>query len=231
MKEDMNKDTSNNVSLTGEEWEQKINYEQRKGFHPFYIFPLMYVVSLYLFPFFSYIGQKSSVLSYSVYLPIVFGILNIVVSIVFCKPENRIMMLNAAVLVKYTMIPFFVIGGIVVILSFFLSFIPVPFMIFLGPMIATIGVVGGWIILVFESPYVISYLHLSSKTKIRPSFMTILHILLQFFFLIDVLDVMFLTLREGKWKKITIGIVLLSAICIAILLIRIVLGIFGILSN
>lgn len=221
MKEYVNSTKENDV-LSTEEW------EQQKGFHPFYLFPVMYVASLYLLPFFVSLGQKVGGLSYLVYLPIVFGILNIIVSIVFCKPENRIMMLNATVLVKYTMIPFFIIGGFMVLVCFLFSFIPVPFMIFLGPTMAILGLITGWFILVFEAPYVISYLHLSSKVKFRPTIMTVLHIVLQFFFGIDVIDVMFLTLTERRWKKLTIGIIIFLIICIAIILIWIIKNIIGI---
>lgn len=236
MKEYTNRE-SNNLSQDEKEWEYKVNnrqqYEQQKGFHPFYIFPFMYVISLYFILFFVFIWQEdseNSPLSYFVYLPILFGILNIIASIIFCKPENRIMMLNAAVLVKYTTIPFFMFGGFIWILSLFMTFIPVPFMIFMGPMIAAMIVAIGWIILVLESPYVISYLHLSSKEKVRPGFMTVLHIILQFFFVIDVFDVMFLTIREKKWRKLTIGIIVLLVICTVIISVRVLLGIFGILS-
>lgn len=196
--------------------------EQQKGFHFFYLFPIMYVLSLYLLPFFLNMWQKGSVLSYLTYLPILFAILNIVVSIVFCKPENRIMMLNAAVLVKYTMIPFFVIGGFILLVCLLFTFIPVPFMIFVGPTVAIMGMIMGWLILAFEAPYVIAYLHLSQKAKIRPSVLAIIHTIFQFFFMIDVVDVMFLALREKKWKKLTISIIIALVVCIAIIIIWII---------
>lgn len=196
--------------------------EQQKRFHYFYVFPIMYVLSIYLSPFFLTMWQKESILSYLSYIPILFAILNIAVSIIFCKPENRIMMLNAAVLVKYTMIPFFVIGGFVLLVCLLFTFIPVPFMIFVGPTISIMGMIMGWLILAFESPYVIAYLYLSQKEKIRPSALAIVHTIFQFFFVIDVVDVMFLALREKKWKKLTIGIIVLLAISIAIFLIWII---------
>lgn len=198
--------------------------EQQKGFHFFYLFPIMYVLSLYLSPFFLTIWQKESILSYLSYLPILFAILNIIVSIIFCKSENRIMMLNAAVLVKYSMIPFFVIGGFILLVCLLFTFIPI-FMIFVGPTFAVMGMIMGWLILAFESPYVIAYLYLSQKEKIRPSVLAILHTIFQFFFVIDVVDVMFLALREKKWGKLTIGIIVVLAISIAIFLIWIVRGI------
>lgn len=199
--------------------------DQRKGFRLFYLFPLLYIISVYLLAVFVLMEDNGGIASYLKYLPLLFGFVNIVVSIVFCKAENRIMMLNATVMVKYALIPFFIVGGIVVIASFFLSFIPVPFMIFLGPMITAIGAVGGWVVLALEAPYAIAYLRLSSKAKIRSKAMTIFHSLLQFFFTIDVIDVMILTWRENRWRKLTMGIIMLLALEGVALLLFVVLGV------
>lgn len=205
--------------------------EQRNGFQPFYIFPLMYIASFYLVPILFSIVQEGPAKTYILYLPIVFGVLNIIVSVKFCKPENRMMLLNAAVLVKYTMIPFFIIGGMGVIVSFLMAFIPVPFMIFLGPMAAVMGVIVGWLILAFASPYTICYLYLASKINIRSRFMIAIHVILQFFFTLDVIDVMVLTLKEHKWKKLTIFIIILLAVGAILLVVLMVLGIVGILMK
>lgn len=208
---------------------QKI--EQPNGFQPFYIFPLLYVISFYLVPALYIIVQESPIASYILCLPIIFGVVNIVVSVKFCKPENRIMLLTAAVLVKYAMIPFFIVGGLAVLLSFLVSFIPVPFMIFLGPVLAMTGAIVGWLVLAFGSPYTISYLCLASKVNIRSKFVIAIHIILQFFFTLDVIDVMFLTLKEHKWKKLTIFIIILLAVGAILLFVLIVLGIAGILMK
>lgn len=117
---------------------------------------------------------------------------------------------------------FFVIGGFILLVCFLFTFIPVPFMIFVGPTIAIMGMITGWLILAFESPYIIAYLYLSQKAKIRPSVMAILHTILQFFFVIDVVDIMYLAIREKKWKKLTISIIVALAICLVIILIWII---------
>lgn len=204
--------------------------EQRKGFQPFYICPLLYIASFYLIPVVYSIVQEGSGASCILCLPIVFGVLNIIVSVKFCKEENRIMLLNAAVLVKYAMIPFFIIGGLIVAVSFMMAFMPVPFMIFLGPMAAAMEVVAGWLILAFASPYTICYLYLDSKVNIRSRFMTAIHIILQFSFTLDVIDVMYLTLKEHKWKKLTIFFIILLAIGAILLLLLIILGIVRLLN-
>ncbi|MFQ9514411.1 MAG: hypothetical protein ACLRZ9_01150 [Eubacterium sp.] len=207
--------------------QQKVIRYGNERVHLFYIFPLLYVLSVYLLPVFFSIAEEDSIVSYMMYLPIVFGVLNIIVSVKFCKPENRNMMLNASVLVKYALIPFFIVGGFTLLAALFLAFIPVPFMIFLGPTIAAMGAAGGWLIVAFGSPYVIAYLRLSSKTNMKVKAIVIIHCILQFFFTLDVIDVMYLALKEGKWKKLTIFIIVLLVLA-AILLFA--LGILGIVT-
>lgn len=197
--------------------------EQRNGFHLFYIFPLLYLISIYLFPVFC-VGAAEGAKAL-MYLPFICGVLNIIASVKFCKPENRIMMLNAAVLLKYAMIPFFLVGGLAVFAAFLMSFIPVPFMIFLTLPLATLGAAGGWLILAFESPYVLSYLHLASKEKLYSKGMGIVHTILQFFFTLDVIDVMILTFRERKWRKVTVFIIVMLAVVVILAVLCIILGI------
>lgn len=185
--------------------------EQRIGFHPFYLCPIFYVLSVYLMPLFASM-QEGSILFYFIFLPFIFGVVNIIAAIKFCKLENRNMMFNATVLVKYATIPFFIVGGLIVAASFLLSFIPVPFMIFLGPMVALAGIFVGWLILALEAPYAISYFRLSKKAKVYSCVMVVIHTILQFFFTLDVIDVMILTIKERKWKKFTIFIIILFAV-------------------
>ena len=199
--------------------------EKRNGFRSFYIFPILYVMSAYLLPVFFLIGEEDSGVSCLVYLPVILGVVNIIVSILFCKPENRMMMLNAAVLVKYSLIPFFIVGGFMVCASLLLSFIPVPFMIFAGPMMAGIASFIGWLIVAFGAPYVISYLRLSSGAGMHSKSMVVIHSILQFFFTLDVIDVMILSRKEGKWKKLTVFIIILLAVLATLFLIFGILGI------
>lgn len=200
-------------------------------FHPFYIFPLLYVASIYLLPVCFFLSEEYSFASYLMYLPIVFGVFNIIVSVKFCKPENRIIMFNSTILVKYALIPFFIIGGITLTVTFLFSFIPVPFMIFVGPVITAFGIVIGWLILVFEAPYAISYLRLSAKAGVYAKTAMILHTILQFFFTLDVIDIMFLAFKEHRWKKLTIFIIVLLIILVLLFLTLIALGTAGILAQ
>ena len=128
---------SDHMPSAAEEWmpEQQTsdNTEVRTGFQPFYIVPLLYVISVYLIPVILAVMSKweNTPVTYLLCIPLIFGIANVINAIKFCKPENRIMLLNAAVLVKYALIPFFLVGGLFEAASIFFSLIPVPFAIFL----------------------------------------------------------------------------------------------------
>lgn len=198
---------------------------ETKKLRIFYIFPVMYVISVYLFPFFFSMQEDFPFLSYLMYAPVVFGILNIIVCVRCCKPEYHDIMLNSTVLVKYSMIPFFLLGGSLTAACFLVSFTPIPFMIFFGPVMALICCIIGWLILAFEAPYTISYLCLSRKSSNGANkAMAVIHAVLQFFFMADVFDVMYLTLKEKKWKKLTITLLVLMATVIILLFVLLVFG-------
>lgn len=215
----------NNQIMRNLPTEEKL-LEQQKGWHLFYLFPILYVISIYLIPFFLF-AESGSVFSYMIVLPVLLGILNIIVAIVFSKPENRIMMLNAAVLIKYSLIPFFVLGGVFIACSLLLSFIPVPFMVFLGLPMALISSVIGWLALAMEAPYMIAYLRLSVKASVCSKGMAVVHTILQFFFTLDVIDTFILLFKEKKWIKLTIIVMVLLVMMIILLGVLIALLIIG----
>lgn len=205
---------------------ENLREESGKGFRPFYLFPLSYVLSVYLFPLYIWLAglhvdsNKNSgfVIILVMVLPVLCGILNIIAACVFGKPENRILMLHSAVLIKYAMIPFYLVGGAGLTLAFLILFIPVPGVNFLGPLISAMGAVVGWLILAFASPYTISYLCLSVKAGIRPKWAVVLHSILQFFFTADVIDVMILAWKEKKCRKLTVTVFVLFAVAVVALL-------------
>ena len=61
--------------------------------------------------------------------------------------------------------------------------------------------------------------------------MVIIHSILQFFFVGNVIDLMALTLKERKWRKLTITIIILLAIFTLLTFILFILGITGIIIN
>ncbi|MBO4998996.1 MAG: hypothetical protein J6D02_13440 [Lachnospira sp.] len=202
---------------------------QKGGFHYIYAISLVYVLSIYLVPVIaSILGSMGIETAFHLFwLPVIIGIVILIASIKCCKPGNRIVLLNAAVLIKYSLIPFFVFMVCLIVVSGLFSFIPVPFMIFVGPIFVLVEVVVAWFVVALGAPVSISYLCVSAKEKLRPKGMVVLHSLLQYFFVFDVIDVMILTLKEHKWKKLTITIIILLSIFAVLIMLLLVLGIHG----
>ena len=81
--------------------EYQLQYGSRRtGFHQFYIFPLLYVLSMY--------GALGPI---PFFVPLLFGVVNVIVSVTYCKPENRRILFNTVVIMKYALIPFYILGG------------------------------------------------------------------------------------------------------------------------
>ncbi len=121
---------------------------------------------------------------------------------------DRTAMFDSVIIMKYCLIPLFTIGGIFICVMAFLSFIPVPFMILVGPMAVIFLSVAGWIYmitgLVFSLPYFIK----SYKEKANGLIITVIGILCQFIFSADVIAFMVLTFKEKRLAKATIGLIL-----------------------
>lgn len=203
----------------------------KTGVRLFYILPLLYVITVYLLPFLLLLSEGSrSSIKYLFCLLLALGVANIIVAIKLCKPGNRFLMLNAAILVKYALIPFFLVGGLVELATILFAFMPVPPFIFIFGSMATIGAAGGWLILVLGgAPYVISYLRLASKEGIVPKFVAKILFVLQFFFTVDVIAVMLLALKEHRWIKLTFIIIGLFVAIVFLFIVLVILGMVGII--
>ncbi len=187
--------------------------EEMKKLSKFYIFPVLYVISSYLALSNIFNGQKGLLYALMFLSPFIFGILNIVVCVRCCKPEYRDIMITSAAIVKYCMVPFFVIGGFLVAGSFISGFIiPVPPMFLVGTSIALILCAAGWLVVAFGSPYTISYVVLSQREGRIYKGMAVFHIILQFFFTFDVIDVICLSFKAKRNIKMTILAIVLIVV-------------------
>jgi hypothetical protein len=135
------------------------------------------------------------------------------VSIFYMKQHweeiNRTVLLRCAVLVKYLMIPFFV-GGVLICLMFLLlMFTPLVFMVFAAP-VAILYILGiGWLYMVCGSAFSVAYGLKARREGVHGEVFGVLVIISQFFFVVDVIATMILTLKEKKYITATIITVLL----------------------
>lgn len=199
--------------------------------HLFYIFPILYIISVYM-AFLSFFTEaRMPFMHYFVFIPFIFGILNIIISVRYCKPEYYNIMFSSCILVKYCMVPFFIAGGFLVAGSFISGILfPMPPMLIVGFAQASILCIAGWLVLAFGAPYAISYLVLSQKSGRSPKGMVVLHSILQFFFTADVIDIIFLSFRDHRCIKASIVFIILLLISIIALVAIILFALFQIIT-
>ena len=185
-----------------------------------YILSIIYVIVAYTFIFISaYINQldlpenlvsaKNAFALFFLFLPIILCVINYIMMFTIGKKVNQKTLLNCTVLVKYGLIPFYILGTVLILGFLLFSFIPVPFMIFVGPYMAIVLSVIGWLILIGSAPFSIAYIIKSYKEGIHGKALSIITGILQFSFVFDVVSIMILALKEKRWKKLTFTILAL----------------------
>lgn len=192
-----------------------------RGFHPLYLWGLLYVVLTYAYPviwFLTIPKVDESVTSDAAYkefakaqngalgsdlpllvlaVPVLLLLINVIVAISM-KNTHRRVMLNASRLIKYLMIPFFIAGAALIALFFLLMFTPLVIMVFVSPIVIGVLAVLGWISLVGSAPFMISYLGKAVRDgKIKKGFATICGFF-QFVFVTDVIGTIICTTKEKK---------------------------------
>lgn len=198
----------------------------------YYIFPILYILMVYVMWFgilFNTVIPVKNMNFDSTYAFIIMAFLcltNIIVPIIFAKRVDRTVLLNGAMIVKCGLIPFYIMGGCLILTVLMLSFIPVPMMIFLAPGLAFMLGVIGWLILAFSSPYSIAYFVMAAKQKKCQTYVAVIVSILQFIFTLDVVSLFCMSLMERKWVKliIAIAVILFVALAAIVILIALVTG-------
>lgn len=178
--------------------------QTKKGF---YILPLLFLLMVYLDGIFVlYLNENWRLVLLMIALSALVGIINCIFAFTCCRTGKERFLENCMVFLKYGMIPFYV---AVFVLASGLTFMT---MLFIGPLsavIAGIFAVLDYAILIVGSCYVISYVILKLRTREMKAGECVLHIILQLFFVTDVLDSMYLIAGKAKRYK-----VLTACLCI-----------------
>lgn len=160
-------------------------------------------------------------------LPFVLGIVNLIVLCVAGKRYTRAQLLNCTVLIKYGLIPLYLFGALAIAFSMFLSLVPVPFMIFVGPaMMLSLGATG-YMILLGAAPFSITYLIKARREGVHGKVLTVAAGIMQFFFTLDVISLMMLAVKEKRWVKLTVTVLalLLLLALLAVLTVAVMIAI------
>jgi hypothetical protein len=209
-----------------------MNNQNEKGFHPIYILAGLYTFAIYMFPVIYFavnrkLENENSLQMWPLGLPMILGIINLLVVILFKNKIGRIRLLNCAILIKYTLIPFYFIGGLAIAIALLLMFTPVVIMVFVGPMVAIVFSILGWIAMVGAAPFSIGYIGMSYKEGTHGKILSVLAGIFQFFFTVDVLSIMILALKEKRCVKVTIALLIILILAIVSSIIWIAATIIG----
>ncbi len=182
-----------------------------------YILPVVYVVVSYTFFLLAgFFDNTMELQILSILLPFIMGIINLIVVLTAGRKWSRKTLLNCTLIIKYGLIPFYLLGGSITVYVTMMSLFPLPLMALFG-LVTIVFLIFGYGILLGSAPYAISYLIKSRKDGVHPKWLAILGGICQFFFSFDVLAMMVLTLKERHRVKTTLAI--FCAMFLAVLII------------
>lgn len=171
-----------------------------------YILPVVYVVVSYTFFLLAgFFDNTMELQILSILLPFIMGIINLIVVLTAGRKWSRKTLLNCTLIIKYGLIPFYLLGGSITVYVTMMALFPLPLMALLG-LVTIVFLIFGYGILLGSAPYAISYLIKSRKDGVHPKWLAILGGICQFFFSFDVLAMMVLTLKERHRVKTTLAI-------------------------
>lgn len=184
----------------------------------FYILPVLFLILIYLDGIFIlYFNENWRLVLMMVAASAMIGIVNCIFAFTCCRKGKERFLEDCMVFLKYGMIPFYT---AVFVLASGMTFMT---MLFIGPLsavIAGIFAILDYAILIVGSCYVISYVLLKARTHGMKAGECALHVILQLFFVTDVLDSMYLTaVRAKRYRVLTSCICLLLAaglICVGV---------------
>lgn len=171
-----------------------------------YILPVVYVVVSYTFFLLAgFFDNTMELQILSILLPFIMGIINLIVVLTAGRTWSRKTLLNCTLIIKYGLIPFYLLGGSITVYVTMMALFPLPLMALFG-LVTIVFLIFGYGILLGSAPYAISYLIKSRKDGVHPKWLAILGGICQFFFSFDVLAMMVLTLKERHRVKTTLAI-------------------------
>lgn len=192
-----------------------------------YVLPVVYVVVSYTFFLLAgFFDNTMELQILSILLPFIMGIINLIVVLTAGRKWSRKTLLNCTLIIKYGLIPFYLLGGSITVYVTMMAFFPLPLMALFG-LVTIVFLIFGYGILLGSAPYAISYLIKSRKDGVHPKWLAILGGICQFFFSFDVLAMMVLTLKERHRVKTTLAIFCAMFLAVLIIILYAVVTLIG----
>lgn len=147
-----------------------------------YILPVLYVIVSYTFFLLAgFFDNAIELRILSILLPFIMGTVNLIAVLTAGRKWSRKTLLNCTLIIKYGLIPFYLIGGSITVYVTMMAIFPLPFMALFG-LITIVFLIFGYGILLGASPYAIAYLIKSCKDCVHPKWLAVLGGICQFFF-------------------------------------------------
>ena len=98
-----------------------------------YILPVLYVIVSYTFFLLAvHFGNAITLQIVSILLPFIMGIVNLIVVLTVGRKWSRKTLLNCTLIIKYGLIPFYLVGGSITVYVTLMAFFPLPLMALFG---------------------------------------------------------------------------------------------------
>lgn len=133
-------------------------------------------------------------------IPVVLFVLNIIFAVKW-KNTDRKTLLVACRIIKYSLIPYYIAGGLLIVVFALLIFTPIVIMIFVSPPVIAILSVIGWISMAGGAPTTIAYLVRGVKDKMISKGFAVVIAITQFFFGADVVGLIVCEFNEKRKPK------------------------------
>ena len=175
--------------------------EEKKKFPVIYLLAILYALSAYLGPVaFLIMSDSDAADKVTSWLPVILGIVNLIVVLAAKSKIERKQLLVCSMIIKYALIPFYLVGGLLIVLCLLLMVTPIVIMVFVGPVMALILGIYGWLILLAAAPFSVAYIVRSYKGGFHSKALLVISAIMQFFFTMDVIFITVLAIKERKYN-------------------------------
>lgn len=147
-------------------------------------------------------------------LPAIMGIINLIVVLTVGKNCTRKTLLNCTLIIKYGLMPFYLIAGFFITTVLLSGILPIPFLVIFG-MATVLFLLMCYVFLLGTVPFAMAYIIKARKEGVLSTPGAVISGICQFLFLVDLVSMIVLTIKERHLVKTTIVMIclLLLIIC------------------
>ena len=147
---------------------------------------------------------------------VIISVISLIFIIVFRKKISRERLLSRTLFIKFSLMPLYIMGGILIAMSLLLTISPVVIMIFVGPTVAITLAVIGWVLLVCSSVYSVPCIIklFREGEGVVSKALCVFSIVAQYCYVLDVVSIIMLAIKENKGKEVKHSLLAIVAVVI-----------------